>query len=95
MRMPWLSDDLTEEGEPVPLGMAGPKAKQLDMLSEEGRAWVETVKEKVRVASSGGVPSAADKKQQPLGGEGGLMEGFSLRDMGKVGGTKRLFRKQS
>ncbi|EGS17222.1 uncharacterized protein CTHT_0065400 [Thermochaetoides thermophila DSM 1495] len=94
MRMPWLSDDLAEEGEPVPLGMAGPKAKQLDMLSEEGRAWVETVKEKVRVASSGGLPSAADKKQQPLGGEGGLMEGFTLREMGKVGGTKRLFKKQ-
>ncbi|KAL2266406.1 hypothetical protein VTJ83DRAFT_5758 [Remersonia thermophila] len=35
---------------PPPLGMAGPRAKQIRM-SEESRAWVQSVTEKVRIAS--------------------------------------------
>ena len=68
------------------LGMAGPRAKQIEM-SEEGKAWVDSVvKETVRIAS--GERKATDpSKAQLLGG--------SFGEIGTVGKTKRLFRKQA
>ncbi|WYZ38600.1 hypothetical protein EsH8_III_000514 [Colletotrichum jinshuiense] len=63
-----------EEEESSFLGLAGPTGRKVEM-SEESRAWVESVKEKVRLAS----------------GEARKTSEFG--DMGKVGGTKRLFRK--
>ncbi|KAH6636960.1 hypothetical protein F5144DRAFT_546999 [Chaetomium tenue] len=42
----------------VALGMAGPRAKQIEM-SEESRAWVESIKEKVRIASGERKPSGS------------------------------------
>jgi hypothetical protein len=62
--------------------MAGPRGKQVEM-SEESKAWVESVKEKVRIAS----------------GERKVSETSALIDakfgeIGKVGATKRLFRRQ-
>ncbi|KAI2621727.1 hypothetical protein GGR54DRAFT_77486 [Hypoxylon sp. NC1633] len=62
------------------LGLAGPKGKKMDM-SEESRAWVESVKEKVRIAS-GERPAPPEQRLDTKFGE-----------IGKVGGTKRLFRK--
>ncbi|KAF4824218.1 hypothetical protein CGCSCA5_v000975 [Colletotrichum siamense] len=56
------------------LGLAGPTGRRVEM-SEENRAWVESVKEKVRLAS------------------GEMRKTSEFGDMGKVGGTKRLFRK--
>ncbi|KAF9874806.1 GAS2 domain-containing protein [Colletotrichum karsti] len=56
------------------LGLAGPTGRKVEM-SEESRAWVESVKEKVRLASG------ETRKNSEFG------------EMGKVGGTKRLFRK--
>ncbi|RYO81733.1 hypothetical protein DL763_008471 [Monosporascus cannonballus] len=58
------------------LGLAGPKPKKVEM-SEESRAWIESVKEKVRIASSDRTISDPSK----------------FGEMGKVGGTKRLYRK--
>ncbi|XXG99932.1 hypothetical protein Hte_006273 [Hypoxylon texense] len=62
------------------LGLAGPKGKKVDM-NDESRKWVESVKEKVRIAS-GERPPPPDQRIDTKFGE-----------MGKVGGTKRLFRK--
>jgi hypothetical protein len=64
------------------LGMSGPHPKNRRVLSEESRQWVEDVKNKVRSAS-GGQRHAAEPSQ-PDG---------KFADLGKVGGTKRLYRK--
>ncbi|CAI4210378.1 unnamed protein product [Parascedosporium putredinis] len=63
------------------LGLAGPTSRPVEM-SDESRAWVESVKEKVRIASGERKASAGLEGREKLFGE-----------MGKVGGTKRLFRK--
>lgn len=62
------------------LGLAGPKGKKVDM-SDESRAWVESVKEKVRIASGERTAPPEQRLDTKFG------------EMGKVGGTKRLFRK--
>ncbi|KAI0119442.1 hypothetical protein F4814DRAFT_439015 [Daldinia grandis] len=62
------------------LGLAGPKGRRVDM-SDESRAWVESVKEKVRIASNDRIPPPEQRADTKFG------------EMGKVGGTKRLFRK--
>ncbi|KAI2473883.1 hypothetical protein F4781DRAFT_379226 [Annulohypoxylon bovei var. microspora] len=62
------------------LGLAGPKGKKVDM-SDESRAWVESVKEKVRIASGERIPPPEQRLDTKFG------------EMGKVGGTKRLFKK--
>ncbi|KAK4127795.1 hypothetical protein N657DRAFT_653925 [Parathielavia appendiculata] len=98
----WDPDD----DESAALGMAGPRAKQIQM-SEESRAWVESVKEKVRIASGGSTAAAAAAAAAAVanagyskeggaaaagsGLEASLMERFG--EMGKVGSTKRLFRR--
>ncbi|KAK0614089.1 hypothetical protein B0T14DRAFT_486171 [Immersiella caudata] len=76
-RVSWPEEDSS-------LGMAGPKAKQIEM-SEESKAWVESVKEKVRMAS-GERKVSESSAPQLMGGKFG--------EMGKVGATKRLFRRQ-
>ncbi|AEO62669.1 562b136d-b473-4e18-9feb-87c95234be40 [Thermothielavioides terrestris] len=113
-RFNWLDDD----GDLSALGMAGPRAKHIEM-SEERRAWVESVKEKVRIASgerkvslplAGGAPPSLPGSMVAAGGGGGgpgqgqpqgleasLMDrdkgGAVFGEMGKVGSTKRLFRR--
>ncbi|KAI1651687.1 uncharacterized protein F4817DRAFT_323286 [Daldinia loculata] len=62
------------------LGLAGPKGRRVDM-SDESRAWVESVKEKVRIASNDRVPPPEQRIDTKFG------------EISKVGGTKRLFRK--
>lgn len=74
-RLSWVEDDSSF------LGLAGPSGKKVEM-SEESKAWVESVKQKVRLASGERKISATDDYGKNKFGE-----------LGKVGGTKRLFRK--
>ena len=71
----WVEDDSSF------LGLAGPSGKKVEM-SEENKAWVESVKEKVRLASGEIKGSTQDEYNRNRFGE-----------LGKVGGTKRLFRR--
>lgn len=71
-RLSWTEEDSSF------LGLAGPSGRRLEM-SEESKAWVETVKQKVRIASGEHKPPTEEKGR--------------FGDLGKVGGTKRLFRK--
>ncbi|KAH8652329.1 hypothetical protein BX600DRAFT_516376 [Xylariales sp. PMI_506] len=64
------------------LGMSGPHPKKGRAMSQESRQWVEDVKTKVRTVSS----------EQRHFLEQAQAEG-KFGDMGKVGGTKRVFRK--
>lgn len=70
-RLSWTEEDSF-------LGLAGPTGRKVEM-SEESRAWVESVKEKVRLASGERKPPAPEEGR--------------FGELGKVGGTKRLFRK--
>lgn len=72
-RLTWMDDDSSF------LGLAGPTGKRVEM-SEENKAWVEGVKEKVRMVSGERRMSQSDERSR-------------FGDMGKVGGTKRLYRK--
>ncbi|KAI9898348.1 hypothetical protein N3K66_006708 [Trichothecium roseum] len=65
------------------LGLAGPTGKKAE-LSEENKAWVESVKEKVRLASG---------ELKSLNGDDSNRNKFG--ELGKVGGTKRLFPRAS
>ncbi|RFU72311.1 gas2 domain containing [Trichoderma arundinaceum] len=69
-RLSWVEDESSF------LGLAGPRAKKVEM-SEESKAWVESIKEKVRMAS------VTDRKPNDK----------KFGEMGKVGGTKRVFRR--
>ncbi|KAK8100308.1 gas2 domain-containing protein [Apiospora kogelbergensis] len=69
------------------LGLSGPRPKKADdRLTEESRAWVEDVTSKVRSASGDHrmLGSSASEAQDKKGKFG---------ELGKVGGTKRVFRK--
>ncbi|CAK7565875.1 MAG: hypothetical protein SEPTF4163_003805 [Sporothrix epigloea] len=72
-RLSWTEED-------SPLGMSGPRAKNIEM-SEESKAWVESVKERVRIAS--GERCVSDQLEGKFG------------EIGRVGATKRLFRKSA
>jgi hypothetical protein len=62
--------------EEVSLGLAGPRSRKAE-ISAENAAWVESMKEKVRIAS-------AEKE---------MKEKAVFGDMGQVGATKRLFKR--
>ncbi|KAG5980576.1 hypothetical protein E4U55_003899 [Claviceps digitariae] len=72
-RLSWIEDDSSF------LGLAGPTGKRVEM-SEENKAWVESVKERVRQVS------IERKASQPE-------ERNRFGQLGRVGGTKRVFRK--
>lgn len=72
------SSRLSHNGEESFLGLSGPRSKHIE-LSEENEKWVESMTEKVKQASA--EKEKKEKHQAILG------------DMGKVGSTKRLFRK--
>ncbi|KAI0129948.1 hypothetical protein BJ170DRAFT_293402 [Xylariales sp. AK1849] len=72
-----------EDEEKSVLGLSGPNPKKVRALSEESRQWVEDVKTKVRTASG----------EQRMALEQAQTEG-KFGDIGKVGGTKRVFRKR-
>ncbi|KFA63228.1 hypothetical protein S40285_04906 [Stachybotrys chlorohalonatus IBT 40285] len=71
-RLSWVEEDSSF------LGLAGPTGRKKEM-SQENKAWVESVKEKVRLAS-GEMKASHDDKNR-------------FGELGKVGGTKRLFPK--
>jgi hypothetical protein len=72
-RLSWAEDDSSF------LGLAGPTGKKVEM-SEENKAWVESVKEKVRqVSGERRIPPPEERNR--------------FGELGRVGGTKRLFRK--
>lgn len=73
-RQSWVEDETSF------LGLAGPRAKKIEM-SEESKAWVESIKEKVIMASSSDKKPSEKKQQKKFG------------DIGKAGGTKRVFRR--
>jgi hypothetical protein len=102
-RISWEEEDSYE------LGMAGPRAKHIEM-SEESRAWVESVKEKVRLASgehnkdSSTRPwprphsafagaSAGAVPQRAISQEELTLDGARFGEIGRVGATKRVFRR--
>ncbi|GAB0134960.1 hypothetical protein EsDP_00003312 [Epichloe bromicola] len=72
-RLSWVEEDSSF------LGLAGPTGKKVEM-SEENKAWVESVKERVRQVSGERKVSQPEERKR-------------FGELGKVGGTKRLFRK--
>ncbi|EPS37588.1 hypothetical protein H072_8713 [Dactylellina haptotyla CBS 200.50] len=89
----------------VPLGLAGPKSKNLE-ISAEKQAWVDGMLGQVRKASaernvrlglprmsSGGNLQAREDDEGSNSGIGtvGTSSGPRLSDMGKVGGTRRMY----
>ncbi|RDA83091.1 hypothetical protein CP532_3083 [Ophiocordyceps camponoti-leonardi (nom. inval.)] len=77
LRSSWFED---EDGSSF-LGLAGPSGRKVEM-TDENRAWVESVKEKVRIASGSAslLPATAAAMQSGRFGE-----------LGSVGSTRRLF----
>ncbi|KAI2633913.1 hypothetical protein GGS21DRAFT_119021 [Xylaria nigripes] len=90
-RIDWDEED-------VSLGLAGPKTTKRRDISAESRAWIESVKAKVRLASSERI-SKAISSEQLRAPQSSQIRGpkktpdDSFGDMGKAGATKRLFRK--
>ncbi|KAG6356921.1 hypothetical protein INS49_014796 [Diaporthe citri] len=76
------SSRLSWDEEDSSLGMAGPRGMRKD-IPQESLDWVESIKEKVRAVSGG---SAAPPRDQGNGNG-------KFGELGRVGGTKRLFRK--
>jgi hypothetical protein len=80
------------------LGLAGPKAAKRREISDESKAWIESVKQKVRLASGERLANSASSEQlrssqssQTRGQKKAPDDRFG--EIGKVGSTKRLFRK--
>lgn len=75
----------------VGLGLAGPKSKNVK-ISERDAEWVESMKEKVRLASMD--KELKDLKQRDREEkEAARRDRGSFRELDRVGGTKRLFKK--
>ncbi|KAH6845493.1 hypothetical protein B0I37DRAFT_434662 [Chaetomium sp. MPI-CAGE-AT-0009] len=81
-RVSWDEDDGA-----VALGMAGPRAKQIEM-SEESRAWVESIKEKVRIASGERKPPLPAIAAGVMGGGSGGGGGGGGSGEGDEGGLE-------
>lgn len=93
-RLSWVEDDSSF------LGLAGPSGRKVEM-SEENKAWVESVKEKVRLVSGERrvpslplpLPLPLPLQQQQRAQTPDDYSKNKFGELGKVGGTKRLFRK--
>lgn len=77
-RVSWTEEDSS-------LGMAGPNSSR-KTIPQESLEWVESIKEKVRAASGG-----SDLMRSAASAEPGSTGKFG--ELGRVGGTKRVFRK--
>ncbi|KAF3770853.1 hypothetical protein M406DRAFT_285642 [Cryphonectria parasitica EP155] len=76
-RLSWTEEESS-------LGMAGPRGSRKE-IPIESLEWVESIKNKVRAASAGSdIPRSAPSEAHGSGKFG---------ELGKVGGTKRVFRK--
>ncbi|KAI1824731.1 hypothetical protein F4861DRAFT_530769 [Xylaria intraflava] len=96
--MSGASPQVDWDEEDTSLGLAGPKAAKRRDISAESRAWIESVKTKVRLASSERITTSISSEQlRPAppslarGHKKTPESGFG--EMGKAGTTKRLFRK--
>lgn len=81
-RLSWTEEDSS-------LGMAGPRSSRKE-IPQESLEWVESVKEKVRAASGG-----SDMARSAAAATAGDQGSGKFGELGKVGGTKRVFRKAS
>lgn len=87
--MSWTEED-------VPLGLAGPKSKKVEM-SPKKQAWVEGMLSQARQASASAEkkrPASAEKKRDVLAvGSTEKKKGDrgELAEIGKVGSTRRVF----
>ncbi|KAI1150902.1 hypothetical protein F4825DRAFT_477534 [Nemania diffusa] len=81
------------------LGLAGPKAAKRREISDESRAWIESVKHKVRLASGERIATSASSEQlrssslSQAQGQQKKIQDDKFGEIGKVGSTKRLFRR--
>ncbi|RKF59839.1 hypothetical protein OnM2_056003 [Erysiphe neolycopersici] len=78
-RMSWNEEDFN-------LGLAGPRSKKMS-ISERDQEWIESMKEKVRMASA-----EKDRRNRERT-EKSRNRGLSLDGLDKVGGTRRFFRR--
>lgn len=78
--MSWRDDGSIGRAPDTELGLAGPKGKRGD-ISQEKMAWVESMKEKVRVASA--EKEKIKEREEEFG------------RLGRAGATKRLFKKSA
>lgn len=78
-RMSWNEEDFN-------LGLAGPRSKKI-LISDRDHEWIESMKEKVRMASA-----EKDRRNRERS-EKGRNRGLSLDGLDKVGGTRRIFRR--
>jgi hypothetical protein len=72
------------------LGLAGPKSRKVE-ISAENAAWVESMKEQVRIASAEKDRERIEKERRERAVSGGASDGFG--ELKRIGGTKRLFKK--
>ncbi|CAG8971970.1 hypothetical protein HYALB_00003308 [Hymenoscyphus albidus] len=79
-RVGWTNDDSS-------LGLAGPVGKKV-VISEKDQEWVDSMTEKVKQASA-----EKDREKERERRIKARERGASFGEMGKIGGTKRLFRK--
>ncbi|KAJ2989897.1 hypothetical protein NUW58_g3231 [Xylaria curta] len=93
------SSQIDWDEEDSSLGLAGPKAVKRREISDESRAWIESVKQKVRLASGERI-AASTSSEQLRSSQSSLTQGQQKKipddrfgEIGKVGSTKRLFRK--
>lgn len=79
-RLSWTEEESS-------LGMAGPRSSRKE-IPAESLEWVESIKEKVRAVSGGhsDIPRSSPAESS---------SGKKFGEIGKVGGTKRLFRRAS
>ncbi|KAI0525567.1 hypothetical protein F5B22DRAFT_633652 [Xylaria bambusicola] len=93
------SSNIDWDEEDSSLGLAGPKAAKRREISDESRAWIESVKHKVRLASGERLAASASSEHlrslQPsqMRGQQKKIPDDRFGELGKVGSTKRLFRK--
>lgn len=80
-RLSWTEEDSS-------LGLAGPKAKKV-VVSERDQEWIDSMKEKVKLASAEKEKRNRERERLELEKE----RKTSLGEMDRVGATKRLFRR--
>ncbi|KAI1171242.1 hypothetical protein F4777DRAFT_591366 [Nemania sp. FL0916] len=93
------SSNVDWDEEDSSLGLAGPKAAKRRDISDESRAWIESVKHKVRLASGERIAASISSEHlRSLSSQAQTQAQKKTSDdkfgeMGRVGGTRRLFRK--
>ncbi|KAI0108693.1 hypothetical protein GGR51DRAFT_548202 [Nemania sp. FL0031] len=80
------------------LGLAGPKPAKRRDIDDESRAWIASMRQKVRLASGERIATSASSEQlrslsSQAQGQQRKVSDDRFGEMGKVGSTKRLFRR--